>query len=87
MQKANKNIVCYSCRHFFVTWQERYPYGCKAFNMKSKTLPCLKVFQESRKNCLYYQTKIIAITNSSTEDKNKIKRMSQSNNNGLNIGV
>ena len=49
-----KNINCRNCRHFFITWNKKTPYGCKAFSMKSYIFPSILVFKQSRKECLYF---------------------------------
>ena len=42
---------CRSCRHYFVTYEARWPHGCRAFDMKSKRLPCLEVAANSGERC------------------------------------
>jgi hypothetical protein len=50
--------VCQRCRYYFVTWQADFPHGCKAFDMKSKTLPCLEVQIISKQDCLKFEPKV-----------------------------
>lgn len=43
--------------YFYVTWDNRFPYGCKAIGFKGKLLPSTVVLQASGHPCLYYQKK------------------------------
>jgi hypothetical protein len=54
---ANKRIDCMKCRHFYVTWDTRFPKGCKAFGFKSQTMPSLTVFTSSGKHCMNFEAK------------------------------
>jgi len=31
--------VCRQCRHFYITWEKRTPYGCHALGFKSRVIP------------------------------------------------
>ena len=48
---------CYRCQSFFITYDERQPYGCRAFGMKSRALPSVTVKQESGEECRAYTPK------------------------------
>ena len=48
---------CYNCVNFFITWDKKFPYGCKAFGMKSKKLPSLEVSQTTGEPCLLFTEK------------------------------
>ena len=50
---------CYRCKHFFVTWDASFPYGCKGFGMKSRRFPSLAVYRASGERCLLYVEKKI----------------------------
>lgn len=52
-----KRIDCLKCRHFYVTWDTRFPKGCKAFNFKSQAMPSLTVFSSSGKQCMNFEVK------------------------------
>ncbi len=52
-----KRIDCHKCRHYFVTWQESAPHGCKAIGFKSAQLPSAVVHKMSGAPCLYFETK------------------------------
>lgn len=50
-----KRIDCRKCRHYYVTWQESAPHGCKAIGFKSAQLPSVVVFKTSGAACLYFE--------------------------------
>lgn len=47
--------ACLSCAHFYVTWDPRFPRGCRALGFKSRELPCAAVAQASGQDCLYFE--------------------------------
>jgi hypothetical protein len=50
-------IDCHKCKHYHVTWDARFPHGCRAMKFKSKQLPSAKVYQHSGRECLLYEKK------------------------------
>jgi len=48
---------CRTCQFFQVTWDKNFPYGCKAFGMKTKQTPSVEVKLTSGKDCLKYRPK------------------------------
>lgn len=48
---------CMRCRHYYVTWDPNFPYGCKAFGFKSRVTPCLEVYSASQRQCLKFEAK------------------------------
>ena len=49
---------CIDCKHFFVTWDQHAPRGCKIYNIKSKMFPSLVVAQSSKnKDCMAFEQK------------------------------
>jgi hypothetical protein len=54
---AGSNLTCHNCRHFYITWDSKFPYGCAAIKFKSKTLPSTSVLQESGMPCLMFREK------------------------------
>ena len=42
---------CYRCRSFFVTYDAQHPYGCRTFEMKSRSLPSATVLEASGRPC------------------------------------
>ena len=56
-QKAER-ISCHKCKHFYVTWDNSFPYGCKVMGFKGKIIPSLMVFQASGKSCMAFEEKL-----------------------------
>lgn len=56
MEQKTK-INCRNCLHFFITWDMKFPYGCKALNFKSKSIPSVDVKISSGIDCLKYEEK------------------------------
>ncbi|WP_029407700.1 hypothetical protein [Thiomicrorhabdus sp. Milos-T2] len=56
MKKTNP-IDCFSCKHFYVTWDANNPRGCKAFGFKTRRLPSDVVLETSGDDCLKYSPK------------------------------
>ncbi|WP_438318953.1 uracil-DNA glycosylase [Sporosarcina sp. FA9] len=48
---------CFECQHFFVTWEQQNPRGCRAHGFKSRPLPSVIVKQSSGMDCLLFQQK------------------------------
>ena len=46
-------VKCHGCRHFFITYKQSKPYGCKAYGFISKNLPSKVVFDSSGIKCAY----------------------------------
>lgn len=42
---------CLQCRHFLVTWNPRFPRACRMFNVKSRRLPSIVVFEATGRHC------------------------------------
>ena len=49
-----KTISCNNCKHFYVTYKIRFPYGCRAFGVISKTTPYLEVKKISGMDCALF---------------------------------
>ncbi|MDP3683464.1 MAG: uracil-DNA glycosylase [Ignavibacteria bacterium] len=50
-------VNCRQCAHFYITWDRNFPYGCKAFGLKTKRIPSAEVYLSSGKECLKFQKK------------------------------
>ncbi|MBF0557947.1 MAG: uracil-DNA glycosylase [Nitrospirae bacterium] len=50
-------IDCFTCKHFYITWEKSFPYGCKALGFKCKGMPSVEVFKASSKECLLHEQK------------------------------
>jgi hypothetical protein len=53
----NKKIDCFKCKFFYVTWDQRFPKGCKAFQFKTAKLPSIEVLKASGQPCLRFERK------------------------------
>ncbi|MCB1152368.1 hypothetical protein KDL45_01875 [bacterium] len=43
--------TCQGCAHYFVTWDPRFPRGCRAMGFKTKNMPCREVHANSGMPC------------------------------------
>lgn len=50
-------INCKKCKYYYITWDPKFPYGCKAFGMKTKQLPSTEVYASSGTECVKFQKK------------------------------
>ncbi|QIJ72535.1 uracil-DNA glycosylase [Thermosulfuriphilus ammonigenes] len=48
---------CICCRHYYLTWDRRFPHGCKAFGFKSAGPPSRLVLQSSGALCRLFVAK------------------------------
>lgn len=56
-EKAGEAPNCNACRHFYVTWDAQFRYGCRALDFKSQRLPMLEVLEASGQPCHFFQRK------------------------------
>ncbi|KJF28737.1 uracil-DNA glycosylase [Clostridium aceticum] len=52
-----KRIDCYKCIYFHITWDKKFPRGCKFFGFKTHQLPSISVLQSSGKPCYAFKEK------------------------------
>ena len=52
--EAELRLNCRGCRHFFVTYEPRNPWGCRQFGFKGKNLPAQIVYQSTGMQCAYF---------------------------------
>lgn len=52
-----EKINCLKCKYFYVTWDQKFPNGCKFFGFKSQYRPSLVVWQTSGQECHAYTIK------------------------------
>ncbi|OPY93468.1 MAG: hypothetical protein A4E73_00089 [Syntrophaceae bacterium PtaU1.Bin231] len=50
-------INCFSCRHFFITHDRHFPYGCRAAGFRSRAMPSEEVYASSGMPCLLFDEK------------------------------
>jgi hypothetical protein len=51
------NINCFNCVYFYITWDEKFPRGCRAMGFKSKEIPSAVVYESSGAECLKFKKK------------------------------
>lgn len=49
--------LCTRCRHYYITHDLSFPYGCRALDFKSRRAPILEVRDASLLECQYFQPK------------------------------
>jgi hypothetical protein len=54
VNKVEIRLDCRGCRHFFVTYEPRNPWGCRQFGFKGKNLPAQIVYQSTGMQCAYF---------------------------------
>jgi hypothetical protein len=42
--------------HYFITYDQNFPYGCRAMNFKSRSVPCKEVESASGLPCQMHQS-------------------------------
>ena len=52
-----RNISCNSCRYFYITWNNKRPYGCRAMGFISAKLPSIDVLAIEGRDCLSFEEK------------------------------
>jgi hypothetical protein len=58
-----ETVHCRQCRHYYVTWDAKAPYGCRKLGFKSALSPGSVVIRSSGTRCLYFESKIHAAGN------------------------
>lgn len=48
---------CRRCRWFYITWDPKKPYGCRAMRFKSQKLPALEVLEVDGSVCISFTKK------------------------------
>lgn len=46
---------CFRCRHFQVTWDARFPRGCRVMGFKGREMPSAVVREASGTECLRFE--------------------------------
>ncbi|PAB59184.1 uracil-DNA glycosylase [Anaeromicrobium sediminis] len=50
----NQRIYCKKCKHYYITWNNKFPNGCKLYGIKSNQLPSILVYRSTGKKCEYF---------------------------------
>jgi len=48
---------CIQCAHYFITWDYKFPMGCKLFEIKSQSAPHIKILEITGQECQGFQKK------------------------------
>ncbi len=48
---------CLQCRHYYITWDSWFPYGCRAMQFKARIMPLMEVRQASEGPCQFFSPK------------------------------
>ena len=46
---------CTKCAHYFITYNVRFPYGCRAMGFKSRQLPQQEIFRLTGMACQTFE--------------------------------
>ncbi|RLB31479.1 MAG: hypothetical protein DRH20_15700 [Deltaproteobacteria bacterium] len=52
-----KPAACRLCKHFYITYDPRFPYGCRAMGFKSLRMPGVTVQEASGMQCESFSPK------------------------------
>jgi hypothetical protein len=56
-EKTSREIRCFSCRHFHITYDAAFPYGCRAARFKSRLMPATEMVANSGLECQLFEAK------------------------------
>ncbi len=51
LDSKKERVNCFKCEYFYITWDKKFPRGCKAMGFKSKDMPFLVVSKSSGMVC------------------------------------
>ncbi|MEZ5978313.1 MAG: uracil-DNA glycosylase [Planctomycetota bacterium] len=54
---GTRTVTCFGCRHLVTTYDRRWPYGCRLFDVKSRVLPSIEVRELSGEECRGYEVR------------------------------
>jgi hypothetical protein len=52
-----KEIDCFSCQHFYITYDRSFPYGCRRAGFKSRLMPSKEMYVNSGIECQLFDEK------------------------------
>lgn len=55
--------VCKNCIYYYITWDKKKPYGCKAYGFKTLAEPSKIVKSTSGEECRLFSPKNISVSN------------------------
>jgi len=54
-KSAQQPINCRRCKHYYVTWDESFPQGCRLYGVKSRQAPSLAVRDATGAACQFWE--------------------------------
>lgn len=48
---------CFQCKHFYVTWDPKFPKGCKIYGFKTSRMPIAVVRESTGADCVGFEAK------------------------------
>lgn len=57
MEDKKERIDCFKCAHFYITWDEHFPKGCRVLGFKSREAPSAVVLRSSGMVCQLFEEK------------------------------
>lgn len=58
-----EKVDCLKCKHYLVTWDARYPRGCKLFGFKGSIMPSIMVYKSTGAMCQNYMRRQMQSSN------------------------
>jgi hypothetical protein len=56
-QVERTKINCYVCRHFYITYDPKFPYACRVAGFKSRLMPSQEMVNSSGIECQFFTEK------------------------------
>jgi len=56
-KKEGTLINCFFCEHFYITYESKFPYGCRSMGFKSVRMPAVNVYNSSGMDCTLFVRK------------------------------
>lgn len=51
-------LQCMKCKHFFVTYEQATPRGCRAYGFTTASIPSSVILRETGSECLKFEPKL-----------------------------
>lgn len=64
-------VNCRKCKFFYITWDKKFPNGCRFFAFKTNKMPSISVLEASGKKCLNFQCKESKSTEQEPQNNDK----------------
>ncbi|SFF75241.1 hypothetical protein SAMN05216353_10811 [Halobacillus alkaliphilus] len=52
-----RQVNCFQCKHFHITWNPAFPRACDAYGFKAKEMPSQLVFHVTGIECMEFEPK------------------------------